>query len=766
MNPSSLLPHLDAVPLMKSSLLGISESRLKHLGVPRISKTLQPGYKFLHGKPMLPPQRHTKYLQALSPWDARQGGVALIALKQVKLSPTKLQTHDPSVSRLRQKLWDTRRWMHGVASLRDGPAWHVMVIYGHPETGQNSQAFRSNEELLRDTLRVAAALGPVPTIIMGDFNVTLEESPTLSSALQSQRWFDVNLATAQAKDTNPFNTCFAPHGPAEGRCIDHILINKQLRPFLSDCQQVKGTGVSTHIPFRADLSIPSLPSTYDVIQLPESFPIPDATLWPKDKLEEFAHSCISGSQSQGDLAKSGKNSVSLYTQFAHLFESYWGTCTLDQSSGKQRRKHFGRHKPPTPVCRKISATQNFDDIEALSPEALPLLQLIRLVEDYSRRRKAGSLASDPYWTKIQDGGKEILSEAKWLRYWSNDNIAPGQITALLAQLKHHSSLVQAKAQRMRIKEWKTKMLSDWNSTRTKSFRFLREYLPPPSDIFQLPDGSYTGQFAAIHTNILDAWLPTFAMYRLSHEPPWIPFADRFGQYIIHHQTHLAPLTADVLADSIKAMSVRKAKGLDGWSVLDLKNLPPSFLPRLADIFNVIEETGVWPEHQLTGLISLIPKPGKGAKPEDMRPITVMPILYRLWARTRLKDLIKWQETWALSDMHGFRPLHGPEDIWWELALEIERVLTGEVEEDGTDPQLRGIAFDYAKAYDKLPHFISFQIAEQAGMDPRILKPLRSMCGHLRRRFKAAGGVGPSFVSTNGLTQLASPPIVKACCGLF
>eukprot|EP00973_Karenia_brevis_P066850 9293059-Karenia_brevis.AAC.1 len=60
--------------------------------------------------------------------------------------------------------------------------------------------------------------------------------------------------------------------------------------------------------------------------------------------------------------------------------------------------------------------------------------------------------------------------------------------------------------------------------------------------------------------------------------------------------------------------------------------------------------------------------GDGYVPSAMRPISVMSVIYRLWALRRLQDLKLWQEKWAPAGVHGFRAGHSPDDIFWALAL--------------------------------------------------------------------------------------------------
>ena len=74
---------------------------------------------------------------------------------------------------------------------------------------------------------------------------------------------------------------------------------------------------------------------------------------------------------------------------------------------------------------------------------------------------------------------------------------------------------------------------------------------------------------------------------------------------------------------------------------------------------------------------------------DLRPISVMSAVYRLWAAVRLIDFMKWQESWISGAQDGARKQHGTEYVFWALALKIEfSVLTGK--------PLYGAALDYKK----------------------------------------------------------------------
>ena len=62
---------------------------------------------------------------------------------------------------------------------------------------------------------------------------------------------------------------------------------------------------------------------------------------------------------------------------------------------------------------------------------------------------------------------------------------------------------------------------------------------------------------------------------------------------------------------------------------------------------LVETTGTWPEGLLVAYIALIPK-ADGDSTLGQRPLSVLPVLYRLWASLRLGHLQEWVEGGYLS----------------------------------------------------------------------------------------------------------------------
>ena len=124
-----------------------------------------------------------------------------------------------------------------------------------------------------------------------------------------------------------------------------------------------------------------------------------------------------------------------------------------------------------------------------------------------------------------------------------------------------------------------------------------------------------------------------------HEPEVGPFAARSGRHFPKLTLmYGAPLTAARLRETLALFKAGTSCGADGWRLPEIKALLLECLERLNQLYQAIETTGTWPQGIAEGLVTLLPK-GEGARPFDLRPITVMPVIYRLWAATRLKDVV-------------------------------------------------------------------------------------------------------------------------------
>ena len=120
--------------------------------------------------------------------------------------------------------------------------------------------------------------------------------------------------------------------------------------------------------------------------------------------------------------------------------------------------------------------------------------------------------------------------------------------------------------------------------------------------------------------------------------------------------------------------------------------------------------------------------GGTTDPMDVRPIVLLPQLYRLWATCRAKELGRWMQDQGVQLLPGTS--RGSEDhgVWVAHLLAASRVQGREA---------GGVALDFSKAYDTMSLQLLTKIAEACGMPAWLWKPMLSMYRGSRR--VAVGG---------------------------
>ena len=119
-------------------------------------------------------------------------------------------------------------------------------------------------------------------------------------------------------------------------------------------------------------------------------------------------------------------------------------------------------------------------------------------------------------------------------------------------------------------------------------------------------------------------------------------ADRFLEFVGHllpQEPHLdlPRITARDLQEVARAKK-STAGGLDGRAWNEIKALPLPWFSGLAILLDLVETTGTWPQGLLDAYIAMIPKADGDSTPPGQRPLSVLPVVYRLWASLRLGHL--------------------------------------------------------------------------------------------------------------------------------
>ena len=128
-------------------------------------------------------------------------------------------------------------------------------------------------------------------------------------------------------------------------------------------------------------------------------------------------------------------------------------------------------------------------------------------------------------------------------------------------------------------------------------------------------------------------------------------------------------------EAISTLKSKSARGICGWYSDEIKYVLNSDLAfqHLVTIFSGITHFPSW---LMQTNIAPVMKMEEAKTAADIRPITVYPMIYRLWSRTTSRRILKiWASSWPMS-ISGFLPSRHSEQLIYFLQHSLEKIHVG------------------------------------------------------------------------------------------
>ncbi|KAJ9440002.1 Retrovirus-related Pol polyprotein from type-2 retrotransposable element R2DM [Diplonema papillatum] len=644
-----------------------------------------------------------------------------------------------------RRLWETGRWQHLAVPYGDGKRMlHLMTVYAH------ARGRARREELLEAVFEVAAGLGDVPVLVMGDWNTAVEDSPALRKAVSVGHWTDAALLDAQRRGRQPESTCSQADG---GTRIDMVFANAAAVGAVRQVTVTRVPGVPTHSAVVVDLNLQRLQATTGTVVRPAPIPAGSSML----SVEERGVLCakmMEPTRARHMEAAAREDVEAMWQLSAQPAEAYLleAAPELPGPSGK----FVGRALTTKPRLRRVTAPANPLDGGAVNAHQQATSKLIRQIEAIERDSAdvtglKAQLVRKQRWDKARAGGKKLMADDAWAEVWGRPSPPVGEtMMKMLADLRGSQKKLAHDVKETRINEWRRSMQLAAKVAPGRIFAWVKQADRRQVEYLARADGSVTWDAKEMDELLRgpSAWGGVYERHgrKETPAPKWEAFEKDFRAHIPRaNAVELNAITAADLRKTLGTMKKNTAPGAEGWRVRELAALPDEALRRFAELFAVVEKTGKWPESLMRALVSLIPKGEGGSGPMDLRPISVTSAVYRLWAATRLRMLMEWMLAWVPEGMRGAIPKRGADDVMYAIGLRIEHAAE-------CGKPLFGLSVDFMKCFDRLPHEIMFRLMEVMGLDPGVLRAMKAVYGSMQRHFKTARAVGEPFVATNGILQ--------------
>ena len=262
-----------------------------------------------------------------------------------------------------------------------------------------------------------------------------------------------------------------------------------------------------------------------------------------------------------------------------------------------------------------------------------------------------------------------------------------------------------------IRQWTGWLREDLSS---RPYIWLRPDFVPPSPFLLVKNSLTQSSCVVVEPHLIDAefrkaWMPYFC--RSGH--PEVS-SDRFLGFIGHFlpQENFLDLPRITGRDLQEVARAKKATagGLDGWAWNEIKALSLPWFSGLVILLELVESTGTWPQGLLDAYIAMIPKADGDSTPLGQRPLSVLPVVYRLWASLRLGHLREWVEGWLPKSVYSLGNGLSSVEAWFSTALDVEDVLSGTC-----DDQLHVMVADVIKSFDTVDRSILHCVLGRLGL---------------------------------------------------
>eukprot|EP00438_Fugacium_kawagutii_P029001 Skav204715 [mRNA] locus=scaffold1549:103965:108002:- [translate_table: standard] len=233
----------------------------------------------------------------------------------------------------------------------------------------------------------------------------------------------------------------------------------------------------------------------------------------------------------------------------------------------------------------------------------------------------------------------------------------------------------------------------------------------------------------------------------------------------HHWSEFEQFLADVPAipecevklndleawkQAIATTKTSSARGVDGWSIEEFRALPDAALQALANIFEHWYQHGIsWPSYLMQAVTIPLGKIPEPCSPAHTRPITILAIVYRWWAKVICRQVL-WHWSATMPDsIVGFIPTRSATTYLFGFQHQLEQQ-HGLPKRQQTP--IGGLTLDLKKCFNTLPRYPASRAMVKAGIPEAVVHQWAASQKHMTRLWQVEGGLYPGQPNTTGCPE--------------
>ena len=214
---------------------------------------------------------------------------------------------------------------------------------------------------------------------------------------------------------------------------------------------------------------------------------------------------------------------------------------------------------------------------------------------------------------------------------------------------------------------------------------------------------------------------------------------------------------NIWINALKQMKPKTARGIDSWTVDELRSLPPIAIKSLSQIFHRFQGQP-FPTKWLVAITIPLGKEIGAHSPAKTRPITVLSLLYRLWSKVVTSQILQHWSRHLPGYIVGFIPGRSPQNEMVKIQHEFE--VSHSKFETGAS-QCQGLTLDLVKCFNLIPREPARRALIKAGIPDHMIQTWFQSLQRLVRYWKFGDAIIESGQTTTGTPE--GDTVSVLCC---
>ena len=203
----------------------------------------------------------------------------------------------------------------------------------------------------------------------------------------------------------------------------------------------------------------------------------------------------------------------------------------------------------------------------------------------------------------------------------------------------------------------------------KTVQGAKKEWTPPTRTVKLENGTLSSNPQDVQGEFVRQWAEK--VFRTNRtKPSWNMFYEKFSEHIPKVEYTGGTPSGEDLYKTIRKMKLT-VPGLDGWRVLELKQLPKAAWDERARVLEIGAETGKVPESYTHVGTPMMAKVKYTDEAMQHRGLAIFSVLYRIESSAWYEKLKAWQDGWIHPNVHGARGGHETLSSAWPAQSRIE-----------------------------------------------------------------------------------------------